>query len=96
MKIALTAAVTALVCFAVASATGLGAASPTVLKVKPHEIVELLSDNFHCEVLTTTEVACGANSLPNSVQVYFTPHAVALLKLNKTGTKGGVIANIKR
>jgi hypothetical protein len=95
LKITLTAAVTAAVCFAIAAATGLGAA-PKVLTMKVHGIISLKSNNFQCQALTTTEVACGANGLPNSVQVYFGPHALAVLKFDKTGKKATQLFGVKR
>jgi hypothetical protein len=95
LKIGLTAAITAACCFAIAAATGLGAA-PKVLTMKLNEIITLKADNFHCQALQKTEVACGANSLPNSTQVYFTPHALAVLKFDKTGKKFQNVFSAKR
>jgi hypothetical protein len=94
-KLALTAFCTAAACFAIAAAAGLGAA-PKVVNMQPGEIVSLKSDNFHCQVLSATQVACGANSLPNSVQVYFAPHQVAVLKFDKTGKKASIVLQAKR
>jgi hypothetical protein len=86
-KIALTAVLTAAVCFAIAAATGLGAAAPKVVNLQLHEITSLQSAKFHCQVLTKTQVACGANSLPNSVQVYFDPAHIVVVKFNSTAKK---------
>ena len=94
-KLALTALVTAAVCFAIAAATGLGA-GPKVLTMTAGEIISLPSDNFHCQAVTKTQVACGANSLPNSVQVYFSPHQLDVLKFNKAGSKAAIIFSSKR
>jgi hypothetical protein len=94
LKIGLTAAVTAACCFAIAAATGFGA--PPVLNLTLRGIITLKSDNFHCQALTTTQVACGANALGNSTQVYFSPHALAVVKFDKTGTKGTIVFNAKR
>jgi hypothetical protein len=96
LKIGLTAAITAACCFAIAAATGFGAAAPKVLTMKLGEIITFPSDNFHCEALTATQVACGANALPNSTQVYFATHALAVIKFDKTGKKGTVVYNAKR
>ena len=96
LKIGLTAAVTAACCFAIAAATGLGAAALPVLNMKLHEIITLKSDNFHCQALTTTQVACGANALGGSTQVYFATHALAVVMFDKTGKKGTVVFNAKR
>ena len=96
LKLVVTALATAAVCFAVVSATGLGAAAPPALNMKLRQVIYLKSDNFHCQALTKSEVACGANSIPNSIQVYFTPHQVAVLKFNKAGTKAAVVYGTKR
>jgi hypothetical protein len=95
-KVALTAAATAAVCFAIAAATGLGAAAPKVVNLKLNEIVSLKSGNFHCQVLAKTQIACGANTLKNAVQVYFTPHALGVIKFNAAGTKGSLLYSVKR
>ena len=96
MKIGLTAALTASCCFAIAAATGFGAAAPPVLNMKLHEIITLKSDNFHCQALTKTQVACGAKVAPNSVQVYYAPKALEVVQFGKTTTKAAVLLNIKR
>jgi hypothetical protein len=96
LKIGLTAAITAACCFAIAAATGLGAAPPLVLNMKLHEIITLKSDNFHCQALTTTQVACGANALADSTQVYFATHALAVVKFDKTGKKGAIVFSARR
>jgi hypothetical protein len=95
LKLALTALTTAAVCFAIAAATGLGA-QPKVITMKPGAIITLASDNFHCQALTTTQVACGANTLSNSVQVYFAPHQLAVVKFDKAGKKASLLAQVKR
>jgi hypothetical protein len=96
LKIVLTAVVTAAVSVAALAATGLGAAIPPALNMKIKQVIYLKSDNFHCQALSKTQVACGANTLPNSVQVYFTPHQVAVLKFDKTGKKASVVYGAKR
>ena len=95
LKPALTALCTAAACFAIAAATGLSAA-PKLVDMQPGEIISLKSDNFHCQVLSATQVACGANSLPDSVQVYFAPHQVAVRKFDKTGKKASIVLQAKR
>ena len=64
--------------------------------MKLNQVIYLQSNNFHCQALTKTQVACGANSLPNSVQVYFTPHQLVVLKFDKTGKKAKPIYAVKR
>jgi hypothetical protein len=94
-RIVLTAVVTAAVCFAIAAATGL-AAKPRVFKMKVGDVAALSSDNFHCQALAKTQVACGADVKPGSVQVYYAPHQLEVLKFGKTLTKASVLLNIKR
>ena len=47
-------------------------------------------------MLKATEVACGANSLKGSIQVYFAPHQLAVIKFDKTGKKFTQLFGIKR
>jgi hypothetical protein len=96
LKLATCAVVSAAFAFAVAAATGLGATPHRVAEMKVGDIVDLKSANFHCQVLTTTQVACGANSLPNSVQVFFVPHQIAVVKFDKTGKKYAITYQVKR
>ncbi len=41
-------------------------------------------------------MACGANSLKGSIQVYFAPHQLAVIKFDKTGKKFTQLFGIKR
>jgi hypothetical protein len=94
-KLGLTAAVTAAVSFAIAAATGLGAGEAKVISMKVGDITTLASDNFHCQAITKTQVACGAKLAPKSVQVYYAPHQLEVLQF-MTATKADVLLNIKR
>jgi len=96
LKLALTAVVTAAVTIAALAASGLGASSPPALNMKLQQVIFLKSDNFHCQALTKTQVACGANTLPNSIQVYFAPHQVVVLKFDKTGKHAKALYAAKR
>jgi hypothetical protein len=96
LKLALTAVVTAAVTVAALAASGLGASSPPALNMKLKQVIFFKSDNFHCQALTTTQVACGANTLPNSIQVYFAPHQVVVLKFDKTGKHAKALYAAKR
>jgi hypothetical protein len=89
-------AFTALFATGVFAASALGASAPRPLNMKLHQVIYLSSNNFHCQALTRTQVACGANKLPNSIQVYFTPHQVVVLKFNSTGKKAKAIYAAKR
>jgi hypothetical protein len=96
LKLALSSVLAAAATIAVVAATGLAASIPRALNMKLHQVIFLKSDNFHCQALTKTQVACGANTLPNSVQVYFAPHQVAVLQFDKTGKKAKAVFAAKR
>ena len=96
LKLALTALAIAAITIAAVAATGLGAGVPPALNMKIGQVIYLKSDNFHCQAISKAQVACGANTLPNSVQVYFAPHQVAVLKFDKTGKKASLLYGVKR
>jgi hypothetical protein len=96
LKLALTALLTAAATVAALAAGGLGASAPPALNMKLNEVIYLKSDNFHCQALTKSQVACGANSLPSSTQVYFTPHKLVVLQFDKSGKKAKAIFATKR
>jgi hypothetical protein len=96
LKLGLTALAAAAAAVAAVAATGFGASAPPALNMKLNQVIFLKSDNFHCQALTKTQVACGANRLPNSIQVYFAPHQVVVLKFDKTGKKAQTIYASKR
>ena len=87
---------TTLLAAGVFAASSLGASAPPALNMKLNQVIYLQSNNFHCQALTKTQVACGANTLPNSVQVYFTPHQLVVLRFDKTGKKAKPIYAVKR
>jgi hypothetical protein len=95
LRIGLTAVVTAALCFAVAAATGLAAAGK-LYNLKIGDIASFSSDNVHCQALTKVEFACGAKVAPNSVQVYYGPHQLEVVKFGKTLKTGSVLLNVKR
>jgi hypothetical protein len=96
LKLALTALAAAAATVAIVAATGLGASIPQAVNMKINQIIYLKSDNFHCQALTKAQVACGANTLPNSIQAYFTPNQLVVLKFDKTGKKAKAIFATKR
>jgi hypothetical protein len=96
LKLALTALAAAAATVAAVAATGLGAAAPRALNMKINQVIYLKSDNFHCQALAKAQVACGSNTLPNSIQVYFTPHQVVVLQFDKSGKKAKPIYATKR
>jgi hypothetical protein len=96
LKIVLTAVVTAVACFAIAVTTGLGAGTAKVLTMNIGDIASFPSDNFHCQALSKTQVACGAKVAPGTVQVYYAPHQLEVIKFGKSIKKGTILLNIKR
>ena len=86
-KVGLTALITAIACFAIAAATGLGAAVLKPLTLARQAGGRLQARKPPLPGPDSTQVVCGADALENSVQVYFQPHLLAVIKFNKTGTK---------
>jgi hypothetical protein len=96
LKLALTALVTAAVCFGVAAATGLARGDVHSYTLTVGDRVTFPSDDFQCQALTKAEVACGGLRLTNSVQVYYAPKQLALIKFGTNLKKGTVLTNISR
>ena len=96
LKLALTAVLAAAATVAALAATGLGASRPAPLAMKINQVIYLNSNNFHCQALKKTQVACGANTLASSIQVYFTPHQVVVLKFDKNGKNPKAVYAAKR
>jgi hypothetical protein len=98
LKIGVTAAVTAMLCFAIVAATGFASEqrSARVISLKVGDRLTLKSDNFQCLVITKTQVACGRNSLPNQVHVYFGPAQLNVVKFNAKGNSASVLFKVKR
>ena len=96
LRIGLTAVVTAALCFTIAAATGLAAGAARVLTMQIGDIATYNPDNFHCQVLTKNQVACGAKLSPGSVQVYYGPHQLEVVRFGKTLKKGTILLNVKR
>jgi hypothetical protein len=95
-RIGLTALVTAVVCFTIAAATGFAAGAAKLYNMKVGDIASFTADNFHCQAVSKTQVACGAKVAPGSVQVYYAPHQLEVIKFGKTLSKGTVLLNVKR
>jgi hypothetical protein len=96
LKTALTVLATAAACFAVAAATGLASGSGRVLDLKVGDTVIQSSNNFHCQVLSKTQIACGGKTLKGAVSVYYGPHQVNVVRFDKAGTKATVLFQIRR
>jgi hypothetical protein len=96
LKTALTVLATATVCFAIAAATGLASGSGRVLDLKVGDTVIQSSNNFHCQVLSKTQIACGGKTLKGAVSVYYGPHQVNVVRFNEAGTKATVLFQIRR
>jgi hypothetical protein len=76
LKLILTALVTAAVC----AAAALGAVQTHVFNLQVGDFAAIKSADFHCQVLTKAEVACGGYQIPNSVQVYYSPSSLQVVK----------------
>ena len=96
LKTAIAVVVTAAACFAIAAATGLAARNGRVLNLKVGDTVIQASNNFHCQVLAKTQIACGGKTLPNSVTVYYQPKQLNVVRFDRTGRKATVLFRIKR
>ena len=95
LKICLITLATGALWFAFSAVTGLGA-SPAVVNMSVNEIASFPSDNFHCQALSPTEVACGAKVAPGTVQVYYAPHQLEVVQFGKTLAKGVILLNLRR
>jgi len=95
LRVGLAALVSGAVCFAIAAVAGI-AATPRVLVMNVGDIASFPSDNFHCQALKGTQVACGAKVAPGTVQVYYAPHQLEVVKFGKSLAKGKILLNIKR
>src|SRR5262245_51212214 len=98
LKTTLVVLVTATVCFAIAAATGLasGERSSRVINLKVGDVIVQATNNFHCQVSSKTQIACGGKKLPNSVVVYYGPHQVNVVKFNAKGNNATVLYAVKR
>ena len=96
LRTTLTVLVTATVCFALAATTGLAGGAARVLNLKVGDTIIQASNNFHCQVLSKKQIACGGKTLPNSVSVYDDPQALNVVKFNAAGNKATVLFKIKR
>ena len=76
LKTILTALITAAAC----AGAGAAATAAHVFNMGVGDIAAIKSADFHCQVLTKTEVACGGYTIPNSVQVYYTPTQLKVVK----------------
>ena len=92
----LTVALTAACCVGLAAAAGLGAVALKVVTLQVGEIASFPSDNFHCQAVTRTQIACGAKLAPNSVEVYYAPHQLEVLRFTSSLSKALVLLNVKR
>jgi hypothetical protein len=96
LKTMLTVLVTAGVCFAIAATTGLAGGRARLINVKVGDVIAQKSNNFHCQVVGKTEIACGGTKLKNSIAVYYEPHQLNVVRFNAAGTKATVLFKIAR
>jgi hypothetical protein len=96
LKISLTALVTAAVCFAITAATGFARGGARQYNLKIGDRAVFKSDDFQCQALSKSQVACGGLSIPNSLQVYYSPTQLAVVKFGKSLQKGTLVYQGKR
>jgi hypothetical protein len=99
LKTSLTVLVTAAVCFGIAAASGFASSdrsSGRTINLKVGDTVIQASNNFHCQVLSKTQIACGGKKLAGQVSVYYSPTQLNVVKFNKAGTKATSIFGMKR
>jgi len=98
LKTSLTVLVTATVCFAIAAASGFasGSRSAKTVTLAVGDTVVQPSNNFHCQVLSKVQIACGGKSLAGQVSVYYSPKQLNVVRFPKTGNKATVLFAIRR
>ena len=67
-----------------------------MLNLKVGDVVIQSSNNFHCQVSSKTQIACGGKTLKNSISVYYSPHQVNVVRFNAAGTGATVLFGIRR
>ncbi len=98
LKTSLTVLVTATLCFAIAAATGLasGSRSAKTVNLKVGDTVIQASNNFHCVVLSKSQIACGGKQLAGQVSVYYSKTQLNVVRFPKTGNKATVLFAVRR
>jgi hypothetical protein len=98
LKTSLTVLVTATVCFAIAAATGFASADRSAKRVNLNvgDTVIQASNNFHCQVLSKTQIACGGRTLAGQIAVYYNPKQLNVVRFNKAGSNATVLFKIAR
>ena len=98
LKTSLTVLVTAAACFAIAAGTGLASAdrSAKTYNLMVGDQIIQASNNFHCQVLSKTQIACGGKKLAGQVSVYYSPTQLNVVKFPKTGNTATVLFAVKR
>jgi hypothetical protein len=97
LKTSLTVLVTASVCFAIAAASGFasGSRSAKTVNLNVGDTVIQASNNFHCQVLSKKQIACGGKAA-GQVSVYYSPTQLNVVRFPKTGNKATVLFAIRR
>ena len=98
LKTILTVLVTAAACFGIAAATGLASSdrSARTINLKVGDTVVQASNNFHCQVLSKKQIACGGKTLAGQVSVYYSPTQLNVVQFPKKGNKATVLFAVKR
>ncbi|CAB4686401.1 MAG: hypothetical protein F2663_01805 [Actinobacteria bacterium] len=95
MRTTIAVAITAVVCFTVGAASGLGGTVGKTYVLKVKDIASFPSDNFHCQAVDAHEVACGGPVKKGSIQVYYAPHQLAVVQF-LGGNKGKILYQADR
>ena len=98
LKTFLTVLVTAAACFGIAAATGFASSdrSARTINLKVGDTIVQASNNFHCQVLSKKQIACGGKTLAGQVSVYYSPTQLDVVKFPKTGNKATVLFAVRR
>ncbi len=98
LKTTLAVLVTAAACFAIAATTGVasGDRAARTINLKVGDTIIQASNNFHCEVIAKTQIACGGKKLAGQVAVYYGPDQINVVRFNKAGSSATVLFKIAR
>jgi hypothetical protein len=92
LKVSLTALATAVLCFAIAAATGFARAGARSYTLKVGDRAVFSPVNFQCQALSKTQVACGSlTKITSSVNVYYSRTQVAVVRYGKTLNAKGTL-----
>jgi hypothetical protein len=96
LKISVTALATAAVCIALTAASGFARGSGRSYNLKVGDRVVFKAVDFQCQPLSKSEIACGSLTIPSSLQVYYSPKQLAVVRFGKTLKKGTLVFQARR